>query len=404
MSGKNKFGSGRGTIYLPVKTSWLVLLFSAAVGIILCEGGSRIWIAAVSSGNENDRVYEIYDEPGEYFGKHPGISKVVLDTYFGYAALPNSSGDGYATNSSGFRDFREFSAKPPENEIRIFVTGGSTCYGNGAPRHELTIGALLEKSLRNRFPEKHIVVINAAFPGYCMTQERIMIENRILDYNPDLVLLFTGFNDLVYAYDGVDTLRMQDHFTWRGRIERTVRTADGQTIPPEPMSTNYFFKVRYLLERFLWEQEVGERKNHLWTYTEKRTSLSRERFEEIIRRDLSIIGALSRDKGYAVIVALQPIFLETKKNLSNHEKKVLHDIREREGWVDFLRVHIPKLRRIMNHTAMKYGMTYTCLTDIFDQVEKPIFFDDCHFGDRGNRIVANRLTALMLKELQKTGF
>jgi hypothetical protein len=308
---------------------------------------------------------------------------------------------GYHTNSAGFRDPKEIAKGPIDGEVRIFLTGGSTAWSPGVPRDELTIAGQLEYFLNKGHSGNKVRVINAAVPGYCLTQGRIMIENRILDYKPRVIIMFTGYNELVYANMGVNTLRIQDHFNWRSQIDRCIRTEDGKVVPSVPLAPEYKFKLHYLLRKALWNVRVGDRRHHTWAYTPQRIPISIDQFRGTIRRNLSIVGLLARDQGFQVIVALQPNISQTQKRLSFHEKEALKEASSIEGWPDCNIRYTPVLLETMEQAARNYGMKFVSLLDVFDAVEKPIFFDSCHFGDRGNRIVAQKLLPLIEAEINK---
>jgi hypothetical protein len=247
-----------------LKSEWLLLVFSICIALALAEIGARLWLREVLCfpSYQTSTGLEVCEEPGDF-----NLPRMVFDTYLGYVPQPNSSGNGYHINSEGFRDPEDIQLQPSRGEVRVFITGGSTAWSPGAPRQELTIGGLLQSLLNTGDSTKRVRVINTAVPGYCLTQERIMIENRILNYHPKVVLMFTGFNELAYAYCGVNTLVSQDHSTWRSRIDGCIRAADGAILPPVPLTTDYKWKFHYLLDKAIWNLRLGERRNHIWIYS-----------------------------------------------------------------------------------------------------------------------------------------
>ena len=96
-------------------------------------------------------------------------------------------------NSHGFRG-NEILEKKSQNTYRIFAVGGSTTYGTGINDNE-TWPAYLQ----NKFDElnigKNVEVINAGIQGANSNVEKKMIENKIVRFDPDLILMYDGVND-----------------------------------------------------------------------------------------------------------------------------------------------------------------------------------------------------------------
>ena len=87
---------------------------------------------------------------------------------------------------------RFLATKPPAT-FRIFCVGGSTT--RGWPFHrKLSYPALLALYLRDLFPDKKIEVINAGMMAFDSTSDLHLIT-QLLEYNPDLILLYTGRNE-----------------------------------------------------------------------------------------------------------------------------------------------------------------------------------------------------------------
>ena len=88
---------------------------------------------------------------------------------------------------------------------RIFLLGGSTAASYQSHSNTLTIPALLEKSLREDETLKRKLgindfeVINAARSGYIATQELLLMVMYLVEYQPDMIITFDGFNEWKYG-------------------------------------------------------------------------------------------------------------------------------------------------------------------------------------------------------------
>jgi len=97
-------------------------------------------------------------------------------------------------NSEGFRG-PEFSKEKPPNTYRIFAVGGSTTFGHGVFENQ-TFPFYLQKKFNEENLSINVEVINAGIGGAASDRETKMIKEKIIAYEPDLIMVFDGFNDL----------------------------------------------------------------------------------------------------------------------------------------------------------------------------------------------------------------
>ncbi|MES2620777.1 MAG: GDSL-type esterase/lipase family protein [Bacteroidota bacterium] len=98
------------------------------------------------------------------------------------------------TNSEGLSDV-EWNEQKDTNEIRIMALGDSFTEGDGAP-FDSTYPRLLQGLLQKEFPEVKINVLNAGRAGSDPWFEFKKFNDRLLKYQPDIVLYTIGGNDL----------------------------------------------------------------------------------------------------------------------------------------------------------------------------------------------------------------
>lgn len=158
-----------------------------------------------------------------------GHLKLVREPRLGYQLLGSQSNNFVTINAQGFREKDAIALAKPQNEIRIFILGSSTAFGQGATSNATTIAQQLENRLQQRvnqqkqapeqfrpdwfpfFPptrqklsqmsakirEGNYRVINAAVPGYGVSNILGQLSTTILPYHPDLIILLTGYDDLM---------------------------------------------------------------------------------------------------------------------------------------------------------------------------------------------------------------
>lgn len=133
------------------------------------------------------------------FTRVQGESPYVHDAELGFNLLrPNhTSGGGQQKvtgNSWGLRSPEIPETKPP-GTVRIAVLGASTVMGAYAPTNDHTFPALMQGILRERIPDRPLDVINAGIVGLGLRQQAVLFERRISRLQPDITVVYPGFND-----------------------------------------------------------------------------------------------------------------------------------------------------------------------------------------------------------------
>ena len=103
-------------------------------------------------------------------------------------------------NSHGFRG-EEFSQAKTPNTYRIFLIGGSTMYGAGSYSDETTIPAIMQKITDRQQLGLNVEIINAGTPAANTVGEVKMIKQKIVNFQPDLVVMYDGWNNLQARYE-----------------------------------------------------------------------------------------------------------------------------------------------------------------------------------------------------------
>ena len=116
----------------------------------------------------------------------------------GYATIrPDQHYPTISINSYGFRG-PEFEVQKPEGTYRVFVIGGSSTLGAGTADNA-TIPAHLERMYRESELPFRVEVINAGIPGAQSYIEHMLVKDRILEMDPDLLIVYDGYNDIVVS-------------------------------------------------------------------------------------------------------------------------------------------------------------------------------------------------------------
>jgi len=278
------------------------------------------------------------------------------------APRPGWFGNAYI-NHQQFRYGREIVLPKPAEVYRIFLTGGSVAFGGGAPGNGTTISGFLEKILNDSLSatlHKKIEVVNAACPAWCSTQERIWIENYLADMQPDMIISFSGNNDVHWSKSGNNTLFFRsywDHFL--NMVAQNVYSATGNGNYPEILSAG-------------------------------NTRIAPSKVSERLSRNILLSSTVANAQKFRYVFVLQPNLLSTNREMTPYETAWLAkwDIKDR----DYFRECYAAFRQMLAG-ADHQNFLFIDQSALFDQVpkEKQVFFDAYHFGDRGNRLVAEDL-------------
>ena len=293
----------------------------------------------------------------------------VPTPFVGSAPQPGEHANA-TINRLQMRDAREPALPRPEGVFRIFLTGGSTAFGSGAPAQESTIGALLEQRLQQHNDAVRYEVFTFANPAWSSTHERIAIENYLSELAPDLVVSLSGNNDVFWGHAGRNVLWQQifaDEYFWRlvstalesgGREPLTALAAvvpPGEPPAPLPVAT------------------VAARLG-------KNARLAAH--------------ALALD-GTPWVFFLQPTLALTNKSLTLRERAFLDDNRFSDP--EYYRAGYAAIDEQLR--ALDAGnFRFVSLTGVFDARSDDIFIDSFHFGDKGNALIAEAMADAQLAQ------
>lgn len=278
----------------------------------------------------------------------------VPTPFVGTGPEPGTRGNA-TINRQQFRSVRDLPARREAGVARIFITGGSVAFGSGAPSQNRTIGGYLETELNRGSIRPRARVYTLANPAWTSTHERILIENRLSEWQPDLVISFSGLNDVHWGQMGRDVMWFRtyhEHMFWslndsayrllgrNGLVD--VQEVGAQPVDPSPVAGRLAKNVQ-----------------------------------------LAAMALRLRDVPYLFV--LQPSLYTTGKELSSRESARL----KRRLQAYFQRASQEVRDRMKN--LREEGFSFLDLTTVFDEVKADIFLDNVHPADRGNELIARRL-------------
>ena len=102
---------------------------------------------------------------------------------------------GVIFNDAGFREDHSIPVMSAGGELRVLCLGDSCTFGYGLD-HAQSFVQICEDHLAEELNEP-VECINAGVPGYTLLQGRQLFTTRGQQYDPDVVVLCFGWNDMV---------------------------------------------------------------------------------------------------------------------------------------------------------------------------------------------------------------
>jgi hypothetical protein len=289
-------------------------------------------------------------QPGVHFGRHFNLQQLNMQ---GELPLPK-----------------------PAGEFRVFLTGASVALGGGTATDEETIAALMQRELTPEFAARGLTlrVVCGAACGWCSTQERLLIENRLSEWEPDAVVALTGFNDMHWGYNKFNTLdgRSYDDYNFLLLANGGLRLA-GE--PPfsdvPPVRPESAVAPELVAQRFIKNLRLGAHALAL--------------------------------HGVPYLVALQPMLSPGFKPLSDGEQLVYEQTAEQypallphvEACYSAYRAGLFDAQGGLRAelAAAHPNLHVSDLRGIYAHEAAPQFLDFVHQGARGNTAIAKALSA-----------
>ena len=279
-------------------------------------------------------------------------------------------------NNYGFRG-DDITKNKPEDTYRIFMMGGSTMEGDLTADHQ-TIPAYLQKKFSENPLNKNVEVINAGCSSCHSYHETMKIENQLIDFEPDMIVVYDGWNDAMREVP--NELRgksddMQNYLSLDkddGVRDFLRNFKDVKTFSAINRIVNYGGDSLRVLDRTIQPYDN--------TYIDTKTQEWKDRWEKTCQ--------LGNEKNFDVIITIQPLLGSSDREMTL-EESLWYKRYDNENLNLALKKYVEKMYEIKSCSAV-YD-----LTNMFDGVEGPLFFDNGHVGPRGNQHASEKFFDLL---------
>jgi len=283
---------------------------------------------------------------------------------------PNQHMETININNEGFRG-PEIQREKSEDIYRIFMVGGSTTFGYGASSDQNSIPAHLQEKFNQINLEKSVDVINAGIHGYNSNDEMNLVKNKLVHYNPDLVIIFDGSNDMFRPYNG--TLNVHD----LGDVGYIYR------------KYFQFYKTLDVINNIIDKPKGTQIISEFW----KGGKIELHDRAEIWRNNISTICEVGNQNGFKTLILLQPFLGTGDRSLTQFETKLFNN----------------QVVKPFPNALLEYSYFADELDDLnnsctetfdfrngFEKAKGQVFFDKWHNYEIHNKVIANEIFDLAL--------
>lgn len=286
-------------------------------------------------------------------------------TYFTF--IPQVKKGTIIVNADGL--YTPYNRSKPKNTIRIILMGGSAARSMFATDYKNTISSFLERLLQKEFPGKKIEVVNAGMSGYVTEQLFIFYQLVLSKYEPDIVVGFNGYNDLM----SVKLNKGSGLYFAPQNFKQFKVIQDGKIKNTLAGRLSYIFPALFRATGFI--KEKISNKNNCYSSGISKFEIEKAKF--IYLAIVDDLHSFCRIRGVDYIEFLQPIRWYVKTDKDGVVKGG-----PSEGMNDLYNAY--------ENGLVNLGYGYS-LAGFFKGKEE-YFRDDCHFFDKGNEIIASAMT------------
>jgi len=280
-------------------------------------------------------------------------------------------------NSDGFRG-PEIQKEKPDDTYRIVMVGGSTVFGYFASSDQHTIPAHLQEKFNQLNLEKRVEVINAGIHGYTSNDELNLIKKKIVHYDPDLVIIYDGSNEIFRHYNS------------------TINAYD-------PGALNYIYRKYFQFYKTLdvINNIIEKKGDPLFSELGDRPDkLESDDRAELWKNNMSTICEIGNQNGFKTIIFLQPFLGTGNQTLTERESRIFNN--------QVLKWFPNALVEYSFFTDRLDDLNHSCtgifdLRNIFDNSQGEVFFDKWHHWDIYNKVLADEIFNLALPLIEDEG-
>lgn len=355
-------------------TLLLVILGDFALGLV--SPGQSTQQQSTTDSRAQTPVYESFRDPMGFWLEQNKATDTRFEPYYHWR---RTEFEGERTNISSEGIRRTTGAESAHEGRKVYMYGGSTLWGTGAP-DSMTIASYLQEFLGNNFS-----VYNFGESGYVSAQElNYLLYQLSIGDIPDVVIFYDGVND---GFAGAYSPAIPRDPVGFRRV-KAVQFAESSYSPTRKylkdvfQQSNYKWFVQHLGRKLAnnpgppdWDQLV-----------ERDIAANSESVVQMYEAHVRHVHALSNEYGFDAYFFWQPNLFSMTRKMHDYEADIV--AAASPIWVESQRLVYEAARRRL---SQKESENVFFLGDIFNEVREPIYADWCHIGPLGNEIVAKEI-------------
>jgi lysophospholipase L1-like esterase len=358
------------------------------LSLLLCfavlELGARAWLhwfASEQAFLDCASIAQLRARLGEF-------ERFRAHRHLGFALAPDYRKGDNRHNALGFRG-EEIAIEKAAGTVRIACCGDSTTYGEGVDDYKASTPYLLEQALR---ADGHQVeVINAGCPGWTTLETLINFETRLLELQPDYLVVCHGMNDALTRIVWPHSAHRADYSGW---LRRDDHVREASLLETSTLARILLVESGRIQPHGSIMRIIGDAAETCHTFT----------FQDQRRRDAYPAGVFLEVPIERMLEQNPPVFFE--RNLrSLMALAAANDTRVVLATFAFSRDVQFRSRPYQGHPALQAALEATnaivrrlgqeTQTEVVDfereLVAAELFTDGMHFTEAGNRARAERL-------------
>jgi hypothetical protein len=294
---------------------------------------------------------------------------LFFNNYWYVDILPNQYLETITINSDGFRG-DEIIKDESSDKIKIFVVGGSTVFGWASSSDNSTIPAYLQKNF-DKNSNYNVEVINAGIPNAWSFTELNLVQQKILQFNPDIIIIYNGWNDV-----GKSTKSWLNYFN-TNESQQNNSSINNNTI--KRILAN--FKTTTLL------RDLNEFVNIKLDQNENGRAHVEYKKElvDVWFNNLRTVCETGNTNNFDTIIILQPLVGTGERELMKHDKTWFKTNTHQEI-LNSYSLYEEALESLDDNCTLTLNYL-----DVFDDYDYPVYYDVGHTVDRGNEIIAEKI-------------
>jgi tetratricopeptide (TPR) repeat protein len=278
----------------PTLSKCLLFLFGLLF-LLAIEGVLRL----SNFGSRFDFILK--DKNEDFISKYSLNTQYIALNYFSHLQVDFEK---IFKNDPWFPD-TEFSYQKKQKTFRIFLLGGSTTRGFPFTKRTISYSGFLQNILTDVLPNHNIEIINA---GYDALSSFAVLDifKRVINHNPDLIIVYTGHNEFIGHFGPNSTVNLGKN---RFLIKSIIFLQNSKLFLLTKLAV---FKIKSLLKKNNSEPV------NLFRAMLKKSKVSWDKYDHELtetnyRLNLTEMATLARDK------KIQLVFSSLASNFSNFE-------------------------------------------------------------------------------------